>query len=403
MHTREKAIPNYPRIYRVISVDGEHETPTDVFRVRRRVHDGKKWTTRTETVTSFAEAKRISKQKPPSPGHTVTVHKETFQSAFAKFMVRNETEMKLSAGTLSGYRNRYQHLRFFDPMPVRSITAKTLDTWIDLLFDPKYLQPQQGSRINYEHETTLLTTFFRYFKNYVDETLEIPILDRHRKRTSARKKSDRKEVRFLKAEEELDFLGALARWPTIRDLAIFQLHTGVRVGEAAALDFKQLDFRRGEVRIDQHLHWDRRKDGRTELIPGTKTGPARTIPLTPECASMLRQRLSHLRSGHVFPNAVSQWLTYREIQSRYDAAFRKMSVPQTGTHTLRHTFAVRFLDQTKDIYSLQRLLGHSDLKTTQIYAKYSNESVRRSFQCFRGGLAADSDTHVPNPVPKLIS
>jgi integrase/recombinase XerD len=191
----------------------------------------------------------------------------------------------------------------------------------------------------------------------------------------------------LNCDEEQRFLEALSRWPVIRDIALFQFHTGARVGEAAAMECRNVDYPRGEVRIAQHLHWERHKGGKTHLVPGTKTGPTRNVPLTFECKEMLRRRQAATSSSILFADTDGQWLLYRAIQDIYDRAFRKAGLPHRGTHVLRHTFTVRFLDQTKDIYALQKLLGHTDLKVTQVYAKYSNEAVRRSFQLFRGGMS----------------
>jgi hypothetical protein len=59
---------------------------------------------------------------------------------------------------------------------------------------------------------------------------------------------------------------------------------------------------------------------------------------------------------------------------------------------LRHTFAVTFLDRTKDIHALRLLLAHSDLKTTQVDARYTNADVQRSFARFNKGASKPSDT-----------
>lgn len=171
---------------------------------------------------------------------------------------------------------------------------------------------------------------------------------------------------------------------------MFQLHTGARVGEAAALEFRSVSFNENEVRLEQHLHWERKKGSRIGVLPGTKGGPSRRVPLTSECREMLLKR-NRTGSSKVFESPKEGWLTYRMIQNNYDRVFKKMCIPHRGTHTLRHSFAVRFLEQTKDVYALQKLLGHADLKDTMRYAKYTNESVRRSFQLFRGGLADNSE------------
>lgn len=405
MLKKEIKVPNFPGVYRVVAIDSSGVAkPTGFFRVRRRFVLKGRWTTKTSTVGSFDEAKRLAKThfKPA----TETPTRETaisFEKAFLKFMHHKEVEKKLSIGTIKGYWARYEHLKFFAPMNVMEISAKTVDVWIDLLLHPDYLKQQQGSRICYDHEFTLLVCFFRYYRNFIDETFVVPILDRHRQRACARPKNSEAEIRFLNVDDERDFLTMLAKWPTIHDIAVFQLHTGARIGEAAALEFRNIDFSRNEIRIAQHLHWERHRDGKIICLPGTKTGPTRMVPLTAECRAMLLNRKRNSTSGTVFSASDDSWLAYRSIQAIYDRAFKRLNLPHRGTHIARHTFAVRFLDQTKDIYALQKLLGHTDLKVTQVYAKYSNESVRRSFQLFRGGLSDAETKDVPQLVPRGVS
>ncbi len=404
MYKKEIKVPGFQHIYRVVETGSDGKVhPTGQFRVRRRHrHDGR-WTTLTQTVNTFEEAKRIAKQKPQVSAKTNAASICSFSDAFKKFMQHKQHERKLARGTIAGYWARYEHLRFFDPMPMSTINSKTLDAWINLLLDPEYVKAQQGSRICYEHEFTLLVSFFRYFRNFVDESFVVPVLDRHRQRACARSKNSEPEIRFLNTDEELQFLEALSPWPVIQDIALLQLHTGARIGEAAAIEFRNIDYLRSEVRLAQHLHWDRHKGGEIHLVPGTKTGPTRNVPLTNECKAMIRRRQQAAKNSRTFESPNGSWLEYRAIQAIYDRAFKRVGLPHTGTHVLRHTFAVRFLDQTKDIYALQKLLGHTDLKVTQVYAKYSNEAVRRSFQLFRGGLAAEDATHVPQLVPRIPS
>lgn len=405
MPKKEIKVPNFPCVYRVVDVDTSgNQKPTGQFRVRRRVQRNNRWTTVTDTVSTFEEAKRLAKTPAPVESTKTAANCAVlFKDAFASFMVHKKKERKLALGTIAGYWARYEHLKFFEPLPVTEINPRTLDAWIGLLLDPEYLTAQQGSRISYDHEYTLLVSFFRYYRNFIDETFVVPALDRHRQRACARPKSAEHEIRFLNSEEENQFVAGLAHWPTIQDLALLQLHTGARIGEAAAIEFKSIDFSRNEIRIAQHLHWERHKDGEIHVIPGTKSGPTRVVPLTTECRAMLQRRRQTSSSSIVFGNDCGRWLNYRSVQAIYDRVFKRIGLRHTGTHVLRHTFAVRFLDQTKDIYALQKLLGHTDLKVTQVYAKYSNESVRRSFQLFKGGMAEENLRDVPQLVLRIGS
>jgi integrase len=293
MSKKEIKVPNFPGIYKIVTVstDGTYR-PTGQYRVRRRFSKNHRWSTHTNTVDSFEDAKRLAKQRFVPSQVQVRNDELSFEDAFAKFMKHKEFERKLAKGTIIGYWARYEHLKFFDPMPMVSINSRVLDSWIDLLLDPEYVKAQQGSRICYDHEFTLLVCFFKFYRNFIDESFVVPVLDRHRQRACARSKSSAFEIRFLNSEEERLFLKQLEPWPMIQDIALFQLHTGARIGEASAMEFRNVDFSRNEVRIAQHLHWERHKDAQTHLVPGTKTGPNRNVPLTSECMAMLKRRVS---------------------------------------------------------------------------------------------------------------
>lgn len=399
MRKTEKPFPRHPGIYRVFHVDESgRQTPTSTFRVRKRIKINERWTTRVSTFETLDEAKTFLRQFNPNGGSSFAAI--SFDDALAKFMHYKEHEQGVGPGTIQGYRSRTRHFRFFLGQSMREITSSVIDQWVNLMLDPEYKALQLSSRIDYDHELVLLTGIFRFYREFIDESFTLPIMTRHRLRLCPKRRGT-EDIRFLAQADEDAFLFQMERYPMQRDLALLQLHTGARVGEAAALEFKDIDFKRGFIHLRQHLLWPRSKGGQTRPQAGTKGGPSRTVDLTRECAEMLRKRLENRSGSIVFPDPkTNSWLSYRSIQHVYDCAFERAGLDYTGTHTLRHTFAVRFLDQTKDIYALQKLLGHKDLEQTQVYAKYSNAAVTRSFQLFRGGKEENHEV-VPNLVPKI--
>lgn len=390
MTIKEMRVPNFAFIYRLfeVSEDGT-QVQLKKFRVRKRIKVEGKWTSVAKTFDDFNAAKVFARSTPETKiAHNTS--KTLFEDVFARYMNHLEHRKKLCSSSIQMYRNRIRHFKFFEGMEMTTVTPKVIDGWLNLMLDPDYLGLQQKTRINYEKEFILLSGLFRYYRNHENESFTSPFLDRHREKALARSKEENREIRYMSADEEMLFLTTLESNPVIHDVALFQLHTGTRVGEAAALEFKNIDFSKREVRIVQHLDWQRVKGGKILVSRGTKTGPYRTIPLSDDCIEMLKRRKQDATSGIVFPwSRDSNWLPYRAIQAMYDSAFRKAGIEKSGTHVLRHTFAVRFLDQTKDIYALQRVLGHADLQVTQVYAKYSNESVRQAFTLFRGGKDAE--------------
>jgi len=158
------------------------------------------------------------------------------------------------------------------------------------------------------------------------------------------------------------------------------------VGEAAAMEFRNIDFVRTEVRIAQHLHWERHKDGKIILVPGTKTGPTRSIPLTATCVAMLKRRKLTATSTKVFEGTSPEVGSITDLSKLFTIKPSKSWIWFIVERTLCDILRGEILDETKDIYACREFLGHTDLKVTQVYAKYSNESVRKSFQLFQGWL-----------------
>jgi integrase len=395
MQIKEVRVPNFIGLYRIVEIKPDRtEVKTSNFRVRKRIKVSGKWTMLTRTFGDFNEAKVFAKSTPaaiPTLIGETPKNRIVFNDVLQRFLNHKQFDMKLTRGTVDGLKNRSAHLKFFDGMDMHEIRPRILDGWVNLLLDPAYLAKQKKSRINYRHEFSLLSTLFKFYRNYEDENFVNPILDRHRERLCAKSRANKAhQIRFLNPVQENAFLNSFSENELFHDLALFQLQTGTRIGEAAAMEFQNIDFVRNELVVCQHIDWPRKKGDNLILQKGTKGGPIRVIPLSPKCRELLLRRRNSVSSTLVFPNASLSWISYREIQVFYDRAFEKADLIHRGSHTLRHTFAVQFLEQTKDIYALQRILGHASLEETQTYAKYTNESVKRAFLLFRGGKTDES-------------
>lgn len=155
-------------------------------------------------------------------------------------------------------------------------------------------------------------------------------------------------------------------WLHRRDDAVLELlyGCGLRVGELCGLDVDQ-------VRVDQA----------TATVWG-KGGKQRQVPVgEPACRAVeawLAIRPSAAKSADstaLFLNSRGNRLTARDVRRLLD---RRSPVP-THPHALRHTFATHLLDGGADLRSVQELLGHADLATTQIYTHVSKERLRKVY------------------------
>jgi len=139
--------------------------------------------------------------------------------------------------------------------------------------------------------------------------------------------------------------------PTLEKMARLLLATGLRLEEAASLEWK-------------HLKTERR----VVVITG-KGSKVRSVPLDEEAMSILQSCPRHISSPFVFWHGAAGD-RYAHPNTRFYEIRKRAGVP-FRTHDLRHLFAVRYLEKGGNIYRLQKILGHTNLKTTEdIYLKY---------------------------------
>ncbi|MBL8966152.1 MAG: tyrosine-type recombinase/integrase [Spirochaetaceae bacterium] len=181
-------------------------------------------------------------------------------------------------------------------------------------------------------------------------------------------KQERQLPAVLAAGEIDHFLSAIDPGTPrgLRDRALFELiySCGLRISEAANLTFDQLFL---EERIIRVLG-KRKKE--------------RLVPFGAEAASWLSRYLEEgrpalakgLRSERVFLNHAGKGLSRKGIWKRFDL-IRGAAGVDAKVHTFRHSFATHLLAGGADLRTVQELLGHSDIATTQIYTHIDPESL----------------------------
>lgn len=156
-------------------------------------------------------------------------------------------------------------------------------------------------------------------------------------------------------------------WRRTRDDAVLEIlyGTGVRVSELCTLHLDQ-------IRLADRV-----------LVVWGKGAKERRVPLGEPAEQAIRRWLSirhevvPAEAGAItFANERGKPLTPRDVRRIID---RRSDVP-THPHALRHTFATHLLDGGADLRSVQELLGHSDVATTQRYTHVSRERLRSAYQ-----------------------
>ena len=158
-----------------------------------------------------------------------------------------------------------------------------------------------------------------------------------------------------------------------RNTAVLELlyATGLRVGELAALDIDDIDHDRRTLRVIG-------KGNKERTVPFG-------LPALNAVADWLRRGRPSLAvdgSGPaLFLGIRGSRMGQRQIRDMVSRAFASLGdTSATGPHALRHTAATHMLDGGADLRTVQEMLGHSSLATTQLYTHVSVERLRSSYQ-----------------------
>ena len=108
---------------------------------------------------------------------------------------------------------------------------------------------------------------------------------------------------------------------------------------------------------------------KTPMIATTTQSSARLITLPKRLQSVFYEMKKTAVSDVVFTNQKGGLLRYNAVQSAFNAGFTALGLPWRSTHICRHTFATLALMTTKNLSAVQASLGHSEQRTTQVYAK----------------------------------
>ena len=180
------------------------------------------------------------------------------------------------------------------------------------------------------------------------------------------KKSEKGRKTRLNPKEE---------YAAVRDAAILEVlySTGARVAEIAGLAEKDVDLLSGVVKV--------RGKGKKERICALGGPACRAVRQVLEKADRVWRRLeSRGRSRPVFLNLRGKALTTRSIERMMKKYLIEAGLKSSlSPHALRHSFATHMLDAGADLRSIQELLGHSSLSTTQIYTHVTVERLKKVY------------------------
>ena len=270
-------------------------------------------------------------------------------------------EKGLSANTVEAYRRDLDHLkRFVGELPVREITVDTLRSYLD------HLRNLELTNRSVTRHVTTLRGFFGYLveESHLNAN-PTDMLVAPKVGSSLPKHLSELSVNRLLQSPEADALTGM------RDRAMLDLlyATGVRVSELVKVAIADLDMNEGVLRVTG-------KGNKQRLIP---VGRAALASIARYCNEGRSRILKGRISPYLFVTGRGTAMTRQGFWKLLRAHARAAGIPASlSPHVLRHTFATHLLEGGADLRSVQTMLGHADIGTTQIYTHVMRTRLRQT-------------------------
>ena len=146
---------------------------------------------------------------------------------------------------------------------------------------------------------------------------------------------------------------------------IICLYTGIRLGELLALEWKDIDFQKGELTINKTCYDSKDDKGNYIRIIDTPKTPSsfRTVPIPKQIVPLLKRVKQRSNAINVIAEG-KKIPSVRSYQRSFELLQKKLNVNHHGFHALRHTFATRAIECGMDVKSLSEILGHKNPTVT---------------------------------------
>ncbi|MBL7151193.1 MAG: tyrosine recombinase XerC [Candidatus Omnitrophica bacterium] len=278
------------------------------------------------------------------------------QRHIEKFIRYLEIEKNYSVHTILNYKLDLEDFaRFIGSTEIEKIDYLYLRKYLAALKE-RSLAPRSIAR-----RISTLRSFFKfltregYLKSNPILVVSSPKLDKHLPLFMTEEEVVKLiESAFMK--EETDVRG-------LRDRAILETFysTGMRISELVSLDVRDFDFISGIIKV---------------MGKGKKE---RIVPIGEIAIASLRKYLKARKreSEAVFLNKNGGRITARGVRGIVDKYINRAGInPGVSPHTFRHSFATHLLNRGADLRTVQELLGHANLSTTQIYTHLTTEKLK---------------------------
>jgi len=263
--------------------------------------------------------------------------------------------MNISPNTVKNYLNGLKLFVIWLDVPIEETTYRKIVEYMDYLL---------GKRLNPKTINCYLNSVCQFY-HYLAEEEEVPIVNPVKKPNIM--KLPRGLPKHLK-EEQIEILFKNLKGPRDRAMFMIMLRCGLRVEEVAHLSLGNIDLKR-----------------RILFIQDGKGAKDRIVYISDDALHALLDYLrvrptNKLKKVFLVEKGplTGQPISIRGIQKRMEYYANKTDL-RISCHHLRHTMATQMLNADTDLSTIQDLLGHNSIRTTQRYCRISNPKVRRDY------------------------
>lgn len=203
--------------------------------------------------------------------------------------------------------------------------------------------------------TTNINIFFKFIRKYYDPNFNINLEFRL---TKDDKIEELQKVKILNTEEIPKALSSI-KSNIVRNIAIVQLHTGMRIGEVLALTPADIDFNNGTIRINKT------KTQGGQIKPPKTVNSVRTIEVSEQVLYILKDFISNKK--FIF-------------NTSYTNVCKHLKKCNLKSHTFRHTHVALLIEQNIPIKVIAERLGHSDTNTTLKIYTHVTDNMKKNLK-----------------------
>lgn len=267
----------------------------------------------------------------------------------------NDIKLQHAKGTYTFYKSHIGHfLNWCEQFQITSSEDVTTDVIVDYIQDMK--QTCTNATIN--KRIGIIKRAFKHNQIDFEYLYQIPKLKEQRKTFNMLSKEELKKV--------IDYTMAL---PDIYNNKVYKLlillliDTGARINEVLSIEKKYIDLETKEI-----------------TLVTTKTKTDRVVYFMNDTKKHIEKLINHDKGKYLLYNFdKDRPLIYDDVRFFLRLLKSKLKIKILHAHMFRHTFATLWIENDADIISVQRVLGHSNIKTTERYLHTSNKHVKKQY------------------------